>query len=111
MQTVAETPIFIRRAESLLSEEEHFDLITYLATHPTIGDEIVGTGGVRKVRYGAMGRGKSGGVRVIYYFYDEDMPINALLIYGKNERANLTPEQRKAVKTFAIAIKASRKRK
>ena len=55
MQTVAETPIFIRRAESLLSEEEHFDLITYLATatHPTVGDEIVGTGGVRKVRYGA----------------------------------------------------------
>jgi hypothetical protein len=41
MQTVAETPIFIRRAESLLSEEEHFDLITYLATHPTVGDEIV----------------------------------------------------------------------
>jgi mRNA-degrading endonuclease RelE of RelBE toxin-antitoxin system len=69
MQTVAETPIFIRRAQSLLSEEEHFDLITYLATHPTVGDEIVGTGGVRKVRYGAMGRGKSGGVRVIYYFY------------------------------------------
>jgi hypothetical protein len=111
MQTVAETPIFIRRAERLLSEEEHFDLITYLATHPTVGDEIVGTGGVRKVRYGAMGRGKSGGVRVIYYFYDEDMPIYALLIYGKNERANLTPEQRKTVKTFATAIKALRKRK
>jgi hypothetical protein len=73
--------------------------------------QIVGTGGVRKVRYGAMGRGKSGGVRVIYYFYDEDMPIYALLIYGKNERANLTPEQRKAVKAFATAIKALRKRK
>jgi hypothetical protein len=84
---------------------------TYLATHPTVGDEIVGTGGVRKVRYGAMGRGKSGGVRVIYYFYDEDMPIYALLIYGKNERANLTSEQRKAVKAFATAIKALRKRK
>ena len=66
---------------------------------------------MRKVRYGAMGRGKSGGVRVIYYFYDEDMPIYALLIYGKNERANLTPEQRKTVKAFATAIKALRKRK
>ena len=51
-----------------IGREEHFDLITYLATHPTVGDEIVGTGGVRKVRYGAMGRGKSGGLRVIYYF-------------------------------------------
>jgi len=48
---------------------------------------------------------------VIYYFYDEDMPIYALLIYGKNERANLTPEQRKTVKAFATAIKALRKRK
>jgi mRNA-degrading endonuclease RelE of RelBE toxin-antitoxin system len=111
MQTVAETPIFIRRAESLLSEDEHADLITYLATHPMAGDEIVGTGGVRKVRYAAMGRGKSGGVRVIYYFYDEEMPIYALLIYGKNERADLTPEQRKSVRTFATAIKALRKRK
>jgi mRNA-degrading endonuclease RelE of RelBE toxin-antitoxin system len=111
MQTVAETPIFIRRAEKLLSEEEHADLITFLAIHPTAGDEIVGTGGVRKVRYGAMGRGKSGGVRVIYYFYDEDMPIYALLIYGKNERADLTPEQRKSVARFAAAIKTSRKRK
>jgi len=89
MQTVAETPIFIRRVESLLSEDEHADLITYLATHPTAGDEIVGTGGVRKVRYAAMGRGKSGG----------------------NERADLTPEQRKSVRTFATAIKALRKRK
>ncbi|MGO8858717.1 MAG: hypothetical protein ACLQO1_23915 [Steroidobacteraceae bacterium] len=73
---------FRNRHRSLvgLSEEEHFALITYLATHPTVGDEIVGTGGVRKVRYGAMGRGKSGGVRVIYYFYDEEMPIYALLI-------------------------------
>jgi hypothetical protein len=111
MQTVVETPVFIRRAEKLLSEEEHADLITYLATHPTAGDEIVGTGGVRKVRFGAMGHGKSGGVRVIYYFYDEDMPIYALLIYGKNERADLTPEQRKSAATFAAAIKASRKRK
>ncbi|HEY0801979.1 MAG TPA: hypothetical protein VGD54_14145 [Steroidobacteraceae bacterium] len=57
MPTVVETPIFIRRADKLLSESEYFDLITYLATHPTEGDEIVGTGGVRKVRYGAMGKG------------------------------------------------------
>jgi mRNA-degrading endonuclease RelE of RelBE toxin-antitoxin system len=66
---------------------------------------------VRKVRFGAMGRGKSGGVRVIYYFYDEDMPIYALLIYGKNERVDLTAEQRKSVAAFAAAIKALRKRK
>lgn len=48
---------------------------------------------------------------MIYSFYDQDVPIYALLIYGKNERADLTPKQRKAVSTFAMAIKASRKRK
>lgn len=111
MQTVVETPVFLRRAEKLLTKDEHDELIAYLATHPLAGDEIVGTGGVRKVRFGANGKGKSGGVRVIYYFYDRDMPIYALLIYGKNERADLTPEQRKSVASFAAAIKSSRRRK
>lgn len=111
MQTVVETSVFARRAEKLLTQAEHSDLISYLAKHPEAGDEIVGTGGVRKVRYAAMGKGKSGGVRVIYYFYDHDIPIYALLIYGKNERADLTAEQRKAVAAFAAAIKATRKRK
>ena len=111
MQTVVETPVFIRRVEKLLSEGEHAGLITFLASDPEAGDEIVGTGGVRKVRYGAKGKGKSGGVRVIYYFYDQDMPVYALLVYGKNERADLTAKQRKAVAAFAAAIKATRKRK
>lgn len=111
VQTVVETPVFIRRAEKLLDQEEHDELITYLATNPLAGDEIVGTGGVRKVRFAAKGKGKSGGVRVIYYFYDREMPVYALLIYGKNERADLTPDQRKSVASFAAAIKSVRKRK
>lgn len=111
MQTVVETPVFLRRAEKLLSRDEHDALITCLAAYPLSGDEIVGTGGVRKLRFAAKGKGKSGGVRVIYYFYDRDMPIYALLIYGKNERADLTPEQRKAVASFAAAIKNARKSK
>lgn len=111
LQTVVETPVFIRRADKLLDEDERSALIAYLAGHPLEGDEIVGTGGVRKLRFAAMGKGKSGGVRVIYYVYDRDLPIYALLIYGKNERADLTSEQRKAVSTFAASIKAMRKGK
>ncbi len=65
----------------------------YLALHPKSGDEIPGTGGVRKMRFASRGRGKSGGVRVIYYFFDEQNPIYALLLYGKNEQVNLTPLQ------------------
>jgi hypothetical protein len=75
------------------------------------GDEIVGAGGVRKVRFAARGKGKSGGVRVIYYFYDRDIPLYALLIYGKNERADLTAAERKSVAAFAAAIKAARRTK
>jgi mRNA-degrading endonuclease RelE of RelBE toxin-antitoxin system len=105
VQTVVETPTFLRRAERLLSEDEHAALIVWLACHPTSGDEIVGTGGIRKLRFGAKGRGKSGGVRVIYYFYDQDVPIYALLIYGKNERADLTPGERKSVAAFAAAMR------
>lgn len=111
MQTVVETPVFLRQAEKLLSEEEHGEVITYLAMYPLAGDEIVGTGGVRKVRFAAKGKGKSGGVRVIYYFHDRDLPIYALLIYSKGERADLTAAQRKSVASFAAAIKVLRKRR
>jgi hypothetical protein len=97
------------RPQGSSSEEEHADLIVYLASHPEAGAEIVGTGGVRKVRFAARGKGKSGGVRVIYYFYDRDVPLFALYIYGKSDQADLTPEQRKAATAFATAIKAARR--
>jgi hypothetical protein len=109
MQTIVETPIFVRQAEKLLSGSEHADLMVYLASNPLAGDEIVGTGGVRKVRFAARGKGKSGGVRVIYYFYDCDVPLYALYIYGKGDQADLTSEQRKAATAFAAAIKAARR--
>jgi hypothetical protein len=109
MLTVVETSAIARRAEKLLSSEEHEDLLFYLALHPESGDEIPGTGGVRKVRYAAKGKGKSGGVRVIYYFFDEENPLYAIFLYGKNEQANLTPEQKKAVAAFAATLKAAAK--
>lgn len=105
--TVVETSVFARRAEKLLSKEEHEELILYLALHPKAGDEIPSTGGVRKVRFAAKSHGKSGGVRVIYYFFDEHNPLYALLMYGKNEQVNLTPEQKKQVAAFAADIKAA----
>jgi hypothetical protein len=107
--TVVETGAFVRRAQKLLSAEEHEELLFYLALHPQSGDEIPGTGGVRKVRFATRGKGKSGGVRVIYYFYDEENPLYAIYLYGKNEQANLTPEQKREVTGFAATIKAAAK--
>jgi mRNA-degrading endonuclease RelE of RelBE toxin-antitoxin system len=67
MQSVAETPTFQRQVAKLLSEDEREQLIALLAENPEAGDPIPGTGGVRKPRFAAQARGKSGGIRVIYY--------------------------------------------
>ena len=64
--TVAEMPEYIRRVTRLLSQSERGDVIDYVAANPKAGDLIQGTGGVRKLRWARGGRGKSGGVRVIY---------------------------------------------
>ncbi len=109
MLTVVETSYFARGAEKLLTVEERDELLFYLAVHPESGDEIPGTGGVRKMRFSARGKGKSGGVRVIYYFFDEENPLYAILLYGKNEQANLTPEQKKEVAALAATVKAAAK--
>ena len=58
------------------------------------GDLIAGTGGVRKLRWARDGRGKSGGVRAIYYFHSEAMPLYLLTMFAKNERANLSKAER-----------------
>jgi hypothetical protein len=107
--TVVETSVFARRAEKLLSLEEYEELIFQLASHAEAGDEIPGTGGVRKMRFGAHGRGKSGGVRVIYYLYDALNPLYALMLYGKNEQSDLTPQQKRGLTAFAAEIKAAAK--
>ena len=112
MQTVAETSLFIRQAADLFTEAEHQALISLLASSPQIGDEIIGSGGVRKLRFGAKGKGKRGGARVIYYWYSEHHPIYALLAYGKNEKTDLTPDEARIVAASAKAIKSeSRSRK
>lgn len=107
--TVAETSVFQRRAGQLLSEDEHDALITHLAENPLAGAVMPGIGGVRKVRFATGGRGKSGSTRVIYYYFDADMPLYALLIYGKGDQANLTPDQKRAVTAMAAQAKAAAK--
>jgi hypothetical protein len=92
--TVAETPEYIRRAEGLLSPTERMDVVLFLASNPRAGDLIQGTGGVRKLRWRRGGRGKSGGVRLIYYFHSAAMPLYLLAVFGKNERANLSKAER-----------------
>ena len=94
MITVAETGPFQRKSTSILSTEEKEDLIAYLSEHPNSGNLIQGTNGVRKIRWARANKGKRGGVRVIYYFHSEIMPLYLLAIFGKNEKANISMEEK-----------------
>lgn len=111
MRTVVETPTFSRQADKLFSEDGKRELINLLAANPLAGDEIPGTGGVRKLRFAASGRGKRGGARVIYYYLDDAMPVYALLVYTKVAKTDLNPKQRRAVSAIAAVLKAAWKDK
>lgn len=104
--TVAETPEYIRCADRLLSAADRMDVVEYLAANPKAGDLMQGTGGVRKLRWGRGGRGKSGGVRVIYYFHSDVMPLYLLTVFGKNERANLSKAERNELAGLVRMLKA-----
>ena len=95
MITIAETEPFQRKVGRLLSADEKAELIAYLSMHPNAGVLIQGTGGIRKLRWARSGQGKRGGVRVIYYFHDENMPLYLLALFAKNEQADLTMTERK----------------
>ena len=90
MITVAETEPFQKKVEKLLTVKEKEELISYLSEQPHSGVLIQGTGGIRKLRWARSSRGKSAGVRVIYYFHSNIMPLYLLAIFGKNEKATLS---------------------
>ena len=77
-----------------MADADRRAIVDHLSAYPQSGDLIEGTGGVRKLRWARDGRGKSGGVRVIYYFHSEDMPLYLLTMFAKNERANLSKAER-----------------
>jgi len=80
---------FQRRRKGLMDDEELFGLLEWLAIHPEIGKVIPASGGLRKVRWPAKGRGKRGGARVIYFWWTSDDRILLLDIYAKGEQENL----------------------
>lgn len=104
--TVVELHSFTRDAEDALTPEQLDELKIKLAAKPTTGTLIKNTGGVRKIRIAASGRGKRGGGRVIYYFYNEDMPLFLLAFFAKSEKADLSAAERKAAKQVAESLVA-----
>lgn len=80
---------FQRRRKGLLDEEGLFGLMEWLAVHPGVGRVIPGSGGLRKVRWAARGRGKRGGLRLIYFWWMADDKILLLDIYAKSQQEDL----------------------
>lgn len=86
--------------------EEREGLIDYLAEHPTAGVLIQGTGGIRKLRWGADGRGKRGGTRVIYFVGGEETPLYLLALFAKNEKADLSFAERRQLRSLVDDLMA-----
>ena len=90
-----ETGLFTRDITALLSDDEYAELQGTLVVNPEAGDLIKQTGGLRKLRWSQQrrGKGKRGGVRVIYYWYASGSLIYMLLAYSKDERDDFSHSQ------------------
>ncbi|RMX00499.1 transcriptional regulator [Allofranklinella schreckenbergeri] len=91
MCAVTEPPAFQAMAAQVWDLQTHFAFVDFIACNPLAGDVIPGSGGVRKVRWQASGRGKRGGARVVYINQLEDGEIVLLAVYAKNDKPDLPP--------------------
>jgi hypothetical protein len=95
-----EAPAFTRYLHDYLDDEQYQALQTVLVNHPETGDVMPGTGGFRKMRWSdpERGKGRRGGLRLIYYYFPAEQQIWLMTLYGKNESADLSPAEKKALK-------------
>lgn len=105
MATVKATATYLKRAARLLTEAERDLLHRFLAERPDAGDIVAGTGGVRKLRWGMASQGKRGGARVLQLYLRHRATVWLLDIYAKREKADLSPDEVKAIRKFVKAIK------
>ena len=105
-QVIVETLPYQRAVAEIWDVETQIDFKTFIGLNPKAGDRIPGTGGIRKIRWYGSGHGKRGGVRVIYYFYNENHPIYLLFAYPKNVQVNLTEAEKKAFSQVTDQLKA-----
>ena len=111
VQTVVETPAYLRAAEAMFTDAERANIVATVAADPECGDVMAGTGGFRKVRVARGGMGKRGGARVVYILRNEGFPVFLITAYPKNEKANLTKKERNELAKRADEIFAQYRRK
>lgn len=95
-----EAPAFTRYVSKYLGEEQYRLLQNELADNPELGDVMPGTGGFRKLRWAdpRRGKGRRGGLRIIYYYFLSDQQIWLITLYDKDEVKDLTPKEKKVLK-------------
>lgn len=98
MLTFVETRLFTSLVSRYLSDEEYAALQQALADAPDAGDVIRGSGGIRKLRWSVSGRGKRGGIRVIYYLRSRQGELWMLTVYAKNEVESIPGHTLKKIK-------------
>ena len=98
MYTIVETPLFQSRWPVYWSEDERGKFAAFIAINPDAGTVVPATGGVRKVRWGRAGSGKSGGVRVIYFTRNAVGEVILLTLYAKAEIATLSSAKLKEIR-------------
>jgi mRNA-degrading endonuclease RelE of RelBE toxin-antitoxin system len=90
--------VFSKRVQQHLNDDDYAEMQAFLAAQPEAGSIIKGSGGMRKLRWAGSGRGKRGGLRVIYYWWVAKDRISLLLVYPKNEMDDLSADQLKQLK-------------
>jgi hypothetical protein len=98
MLTVVETQRFMRMAETFWNEVDLLEFVDFIAASPDAGAVVPGSGGLRKIRWGQKGRGKRGGVRVIYYNRLANGEVWLLLVYDKTVQENIPSHVLRKVK-------------
>jgi hypothetical protein len=108
-----EAPAFSRYRDDYLDDEGFRLLQLALAANPEEGDLIPGAGGIRKLRWrdSRRGKGKRGGLRIIYYCFLSDEEIWLLTLYGKDEALDLSKDEKTQLKRALEAERAARKRR
>ena len=109
--TIVELPEFIKKSDKLLSDEERNNLIYYLSLHPKSGIILKGTGGIRKLRWASKGKGKSAGLRIIYFYYNADLPLFLLTLFSKGEKTNISITERNKLSKLSTVLVSNYKRK
>ena len=97
-----ETSLFTKQLNALFTDDEYQKIQEYMIKTPDVGDIIQGGGGIRKLRWSLDNRGKSGGVRIIYYWETPNDVLFMLFMYSKNKAENLTKAQLKFLKNIVI---------